>query len=74
MNIGYHGSSETIEENHMTNEYAAAIAAHDEAFAKFAAVRNLHRDGKISATAFVAARAEFAVATAAFDEAFAKVS
>lgn len=56
----------------MSNEYAAALEAHNAAFRKFDAVRNAYRALQCGDAEFLAARAEYEAATALFDEAFAK--
>ena len=56
----------------MTTEYAAAIAAHNAAFAKFDAVRTAYRARKVGDAEFLAAKKAYEVATKAYDAAFAK--
>jgi len=56
----------------MSNEYAAAIEAHNAAFAKFAAVRTAYRALKVGDAEFLAAKKEYDAATKAYDAAFAK--
>lgn len=56
----------------MSTEYAAALAAHNAAFAKFDAVRDAYRARTVGDAEFLTARAEYDAATAVYDEAFAK--
>jgi hypothetical protein len=56
----------------MSNEYAAALAAHNAAFAKFNAVRNAYRALKVGDAEFLAAKKEYDEVTKVYDAAFAK--
>jgi hypothetical protein len=55
----------------MSKEYAAALEAHNAAYAKFDAIRSEYRARKVGDAEFLAARAEYVAATAIYDEAFA---
>ena len=52
--------------------YEAAIKAHNEATAKFHAVRDAYRARQVGDAEFLAARKEYRAATAQFDAAFAR--
>ena len=56
----------------MSNEYAAALAAHNAAFAKFDAVRTAYRAQKVGDAEFLTAKKEYDAATNAYDAAYAK--
>jgi hypothetical protein len=56
----------------MSPEYAAALAAHSAAFAKFDSIRAAYRAQTIDDAEFLAARSEYEEATKVYDEAFAK--
>jgi hypothetical protein len=56
----------------MSNEYAAALEAHNVAFRKFDAVRTAYRACKVGDAEFLAAKKEYDAATEAFDAAYAK--
>jgi hypothetical protein len=55
----------------ISTEYAAAIAAHNAAIAKYELVRDAYRAGKVSDAVFLKARKEYDDADADFDAAFA---
>jgi hypothetical protein len=56
----------------MSNEYAAALEAHNVAFAKFDAIRKAYRALEVGDAEFLAAKAEYEEATKVYDAAFAK--
>ena len=56
----------------MSNEYAAALATHNAAFAKFDAVRTAYRTLKVGDAEFLAAKKEYEAANKAYDAAYTK--
>lgn len=56
----------------MSNEYAAALAAHNVAIAKFHAVRDAYRARTVGDAEFLAAKKEYEAATKVYDAAFDK--